>query len=75
MTKTIARSIATIVIFCAGVVTILLQQRNYLPDTFASIILAVLIVAAVTSYFVIGRASKDNETTQTDPKQRTGEPS
>src|SRR5699024_3445757 len=53
------QTIAALGFLVLGVITLLLRNYEYLTDTAASIALAILIVAAVSSYFVIERAYKD----------------
>lgn len=59
MTKNGTKTKAALGFLVLGVITLLLRNYEYLTDTAASIALAVLIVAAVSSYFVIERAYKD----------------
>lgn len=72
MTKSIARTIGSIAFFSAGLAIIFLERGAHLSDTFANTVLAVLMIAAIASYYVIGHVYKERETA--DYNGRTAAP-
>lgn len=66
MTKNATRSVALLVFLCAGAASLLLRGSDHLADGVASIVLVVLMISAIASYFVIGHLHKGTETTNSD---------
>lgn len=58
MTKNGTKTAGAIIFLVLGTLTLLFKANEYLTDTAASIILAILMIASVSSYFVVERAYK-----------------
>lgn len=73
MTVNIARSVATVIFLATGVTTLMLQKNGYFPGGFADIVLVVLMVGAVVSYYVLGHRYKTPKATNRDSKTSGGD--
>lgn len=66
MTKNAARWICTIVLVCAWVAMMWLQSNGYLTSNTVSLILAALMVVALSSYFATGYFFRDADDIDSD---------
>lgn len=73
MRVNVARSVASVIFLATGVTTLMLRKNGYFPEGFADIVLVVLMVGAVASYYVLGYRYKTPKATNNDSKTSRGD--